>query len=116
MGFWGRGEQSGRARVRQVKLRNSLTPAFNSRYLKNWPVVAADNANLPPRQRDATVNRRAAALRHHIMHLGRTTSRINETASGSFFYLGAVGKEAISVLAGRPYPFYMICSIKVTSI
>lgn len=46
--------------------------------------MAADNANLAPRQRDVPGNQRAAALRRHIMDLGRITSHINETPSGSF--------------------------------
>lgn len=77
--------------------------------------MAADNANLPPRQRDVTVNRRTAALRHRIMHLGRTTLHINETPSGSF-NSGVDGIKAISAVARQPYAFYMICSIKVISI
>lgn len=81
----------------------------------NWAAVAADDANLPPRQRDVTVNQRAAALRHYIMHLGRTTSHRNETPSGSFNW-GVDGIKAISAVARRPYSFYMICSVKVISI
>lgn len=49
----------------------------------NWAVVAADNANLSPWQRDITV-KRGATSKCHVMALGRTTSHINEILSGPF--------------------------------